>query len=81
MEVQTRGPVSCSLRFLRQATTLRVIMSIFVDVHLLSGKCASMEVEVAASVESLKHRAECALLVRGGGRLLNASGEVGVSKN
>ncbi|CAE7846567.1 HERC1, partial [Symbiodinium sp. KB8] len=29
---------------LRQATTLRVIMSIFVDVHLLSGKCASVEV-------------------------------------
>ena len=33
-------------------------MSISVDVHLLSGKRASMEVKVDESVESLKHRAQ-----------------------
>ena len=36
-------------------------MSISVDVHLLSGKRASVEVEADASVESLKHRAQSAL--------------------
>ena len=50
-------------------------MSISVDVYLLSGKCASMEVEADASVESLKQRAQSAL-VTGRGRLLNSSGEV-----
>ena len=50
-------------------------MSISVDLHLLSGKRASMEVEADASVESLKHRALTALAVRRG-RLLNSSGEV-----
>ncbi|OLQ01281.1 hypothetical protein AK812_SmicGene15985 [Symbiodinium microadriaticum] len=58
-----------------QATTLRVIMSISVDVHLLSGKSASLEVEADVSVESLKQRAQSALGA-GRGRLLNSSGEV-----
>ena len=49
-------------------------MSISVDVHLLSGKRASMQVEVDASITSLKHRAQTALASRG--RLLNSSGEV-----
>ena len=51
-------------------------MSISVDVHLLSGKCASVEVEANASVESLKHRAQSALVVPSRGRLVNSSGEV-----
>ena len=51
-------------------------MSISVDVHLLSGKRAAMEVEVDASVESLKHRAQSALAVPSRGRLLNSAGEV-----
>ena len=50
-------------------------MSISVDVHLLSGKSASFEVEAAASVESLKDRAQSALGT-GRGRLLNSFGEV-----
>ena len=50
-------------------------MSISVDVHLLSGKRASVEVEAEASVESLKRRAQSALVVPGSGRLLNSSGE------
>ena len=49
-------------------------MSISVDVHLLSGKRASTQVEADASVASLKHRAQTALASRG--RLLNSSGEV-----
>ncbi|OLP89897.1 DNA mismatch repair protein MutS [Symbiodinium microadriaticum] len=61
---------------LRQAATLRVIMSICIDVHLLSGKHASVEVETDASVESLKRRAQSALVVPSRGRLLNSSGEV-----
>ncbi|OLP91983.1 hypothetical protein AK812_SmicGene26254 [Symbiodinium microadriaticum] len=61
---------------LRQATTLRSIMSLAVDVHLLSGQRASMEVEADASVESLKHRALRALAVASRARLLNSSGEV-----
>ena len=51
-------------------------MSISVDVNLLSGKSASLEVEVDASVESLKRRAQSALMVPGRGRLLKSSGEV-----
>ena len=51
-------------------------MSISVDVYLLSGKCASMEVEADASVESLKHRAQSELAVPRFARLLNSSGEV-----
>ena len=51
-------------------------MSIFVNVHLLSGKCASMEVKADASVESLKQQAQSALVVPGRRRLLNSSGEV-----
>ena len=51
-------------------------MSISVDVHLLSGKRAAVEVEAEASVESLKRRAQSALAVPGTGRLLNSSGEV-----
>ena len=51
-------------------------MSISVDVHLLSGKCTSVEVEADASVESLKRRAKSALVVPSRGRLLNSSGEV-----
>ena len=51
-------------------------MSISLDVHLLSGRRASMEVEAEASVESLKHRARSALVGPGRGRLLNSSGEV-----
>ena len=50
-------------------------MSISVDVHLLSGKSASLEVEADVSDESLKQRAQSALGV-GRGRLLNSSGEV-----
>ena len=45
------------------------------DVHLLSGKSASLEVEADASIESLMQRAQSALAT-GGGRLLNSSGEV-----
>ena len=51
-------------------------MSISVDVHLLSGKRAAVEVEAQASVESLKRRAYSALEVPSKGRLLNSSGEV-----
>ena len=51
-------------------------MSISVDVHLLSGKRAAVEVEAQASVESLKRRAYSALVVPSNGRLLNSSGEV-----
>ena len=51
-------------------------MSISVDVHLLSGKRAAVEVEADASVESLKHRAQSALAVSSRGRLLNSAGEV-----
>ncbi|OLP80686.1 hypothetical protein AK812_SmicGene38864 [Symbiodinium microadriaticum] len=51
-------------------------MSISVDVHLLSGKRASVEVEADASVESLKHRARSSLVVPSRGRLVNSSGEV-----
>ena len=50
-------------------------MSISVDVHLLSGKSASLEVEPDASIESLKQRAQRAL-AKDRGRLLNSSGEV-----
>ncbi|OLP78416.1 putative E3 ubiquitin-protein ligase HERC2 [Symbiodinium microadriaticum] len=50
-------------------------MSISVDVHLLSGKRASLDVEADASVESLTQRAQLALGT-GKGRLLNAAGEV-----
>ena len=39
-------------------------MSISVDVHLLSGKSASLDVEADASVESLKQRAQSALANR-----------------
>ena len=60
---------------LPQAATLQSIMSIFVYVHLLSGNRVSLEVEADASVESLKQRAQRAL-VTGRGRLLNSSGEV-----
>eukprot|EP00439_Symbiodinium_sp_Y106_P055474 s1058_g7.t1 len=49
-------------------------MSISVDVHLLSGKRASTQVEADASVASLKHRAQTALASRG--RPVNSSGEV-----
>ena len=75
-EAQAHGSVSCSLRFWVKRPTLRAIMSICVHVHLLSGKCASMEVEADASVQSLKHRAQSALVVPGTGRLLNSSGKV-----
>ncbi|OLP91972.1 hypothetical protein AK812_SmicGene26261 [Symbiodinium microadriaticum] len=51
-------------------------MSISVDVHLLSGKRAAVEVGADASVESLKRRAQSALAVPSRGRLLNSSGEV-----
>ena len=51
-------------------------MSISVHAHLLSGKRASVEVEADASVESLKLRAQSALVVPSRGRLLNSSGEV-----
>ena len=50
-------------------------MSISVDVHLLSGKRAAVEVEAGASAESLKRRAQSALSASRG-RLLNSSGEV-----
>ena len=50
-------------------------MSILVDVHLLSGKRASVEVEADASLESLKQRAHRVLEVPRG-RLLKSSGEV-----
>ena len=50
-------------------------MSISVDVHLLSGKHASVEVEADASVESLKLLSQSALAVPGTGRLLNSSGD------
>ncbi|OLP94846.1 hypothetical protein AK812_SmicGene23073, partial [Symbiodinium microadriaticum] len=50
-------------------------MSISVDVHLLSGKCASFDVEEDASVESLNYRAQSAL-VTGRGQLRKSSGEV-----
>ena len=50
-------------------------MSISVDVHLLSGKTETLEVDVDDSVESLRRRAQSALKA-GNGRLLNSSGEV-----
>ena len=50
-------------------------MSISLDVHLLSGKSASLIVETDASVESLKRLAQSALEA-GKGRLLRSSGEV-----
>ena len=51
-------------------------MSISLHVHLLSGKAASTEVEAHESVESLKHRAQRALVVPKRARLLKPSGEV-----
>ena len=51
-------------------------MAIAVEVHLLSGKRASLEVEAEASVESLKRRAQSALVVPGPGKLVSSSGEV-----
>ena len=57
------------------ATAPRRIMAISLNVHLLSGKGVSLEVEADASVESLKHCAQRALAT-GRGRLLNSSGEV-----
>ena len=51
-------------------------MLICIDVHLLSSKHASVEVETDASVESLKRRAQSALAVPSRGRLLNSSGKV-----
>ena len=59
------NPVSCSLRSCvkGQPTKHRGIMPISVHVHLLSGKSASLEVEVDASVQSLKNRAQSALMV------------------
>ena len=51
-------------------------MSLSVDVYLLSGKCASFEVESDASVESLKCRAQNALVVPRRGQLRKSSGEV-----
>ena len=51
-------------------------MSISVDVYLLSGKCASMEVEADASVESLQRRAQIDIGVYGRGQLPNSSREV-----
>ena len=56
-------------------TTLRSAMAISVDVHLLSGRKASLEVDADASVESLNRCAQSALNA-GKGRLLNSSGEV-----
>ena len=50
-------------------------MPVSLDVHLLSGKRVSLEVEEDASVESLKQRAQSSLEV-GRSRLLNSSGEV-----
>ena len=41
--------------------TLQSIMSVSVDVHLLSGKSASLEVEADEFVESLKQRAQSTL--------------------
>ncbi|OLP96705.1 hypothetical protein AK812_SmicGene20996 [Symbiodinium microadriaticum] len=70
------GVVQKQLPSFASTATLRVIMSISVDVHLLSGKRASVEVDADASVESLKRRAQSALVVPSGGRLLNSSGEV-----
>ena len=51
-------------------------MSISVDVHLLSGKVASIVVDADESVESLKRRAQRALVVPKRARLLKPSGEV-----
>ena len=50
-------------------------VSILVDVHLLSGNRVSLEVKANASVESLRQRAQSALITSRG-RLLNSSGEV-----
>ena len=49
-------------------------MSVAVDVQLLSGKKASVEVEADECVESLKRRAQ-SILATGKGKLLNSSGE------
>ena len=51
-------------------------MSMSVDVHLLSGKVASIVVDADESVESLKRRAQRALVVPKRARLLKPSGEV-----
>ena len=50
-------------------------MSVSVDVHLMSGKMVSLEVEAETSVNTLRQRAQGALGV-GNGRLLNSSGRV-----
>ena len=50
-------------------------MSVSVDVHLMSGKMVSVEVEAETSVNTLRQRAQSALGV-GNGRLLNSSGRV-----
>ena len=50
-------------------------MSVSVSVSLLSGRTASLEEDLDASVANLKRRAEVALAV-GRGRLLNSSGDV-----
>ena len=50
-------------------------MPMSIDVHLLSGKMVSLEVEADESADSLSQRAQCALAV-GKGRLLTSSGDV-----
>ena len=56
-------------------TTLGSAMSISVEVHLLSGKKASLEVDTGESVEFLERCARSALSASKG-RLLNSSGQV-----
>ena len=70
---QTRIDTVCERS--KRLTSQAANMSISVNVHLLSGKSASLEVEADASVESLQQRAQRALAA-GGGMLLNSFGEV-----
>ena len=50
-------------------------MSMCLQVSLISGRTVSLEIEVDAEVDTLKHRAQSALVV-GRGRLLTSSGNV-----
>ena len=50
-------------------------MALVLHVTLISGRTASLEADLDASVESLKQRVQTALAV-GNGRLLNSSGSV-----
>ena len=65
--------LECALETLRHLWS-SCIMSITVDVHLISGKTVSLETETDVCLDDLKQRAQVALGV-GKGRLLTFLGK------